>query len=126
MAGDQRDPLEVLRFELYLLQQGAYRAATAAGKPLSYFQDSPTCLDFGETDNRSSCRNCLLIQFIPGTDQNETAACRKMPLDSHGNTIGSLERRYNRDVVEHAVFGWLQHTVARLEREQHREMVALP
>lgn len=126
MSGDQRDPLEVLRFELYLFQQGAYRGATGRGVPLSYFQDSPTCLNFGETDSRRSCRRCLLTQFVSGQYQNETAACRTIPLDQHGSTIASLERQYNRDTVEQAVLVWLQKTVARLEREHRREMVALP
>lgn len=126
MAGDQRDPLEVLRFELDLFQQGAYRAATSGARPPSYFRDSPTCLDFPEVDSRHSCRKCLLTQFIPGNDQNETSACRKIPLDQHGNTIASLERGYNRETVEQAVFGWLRETVAKLEREHRQGMVAVP
>jgi hypothetical protein len=68
----------------------------------------------------------LLSEFIPGNYQNETAACRKIPLDKVGNTIASLERGYNRDAVEQAVFGWVRETVAKLESEQHREMAALP
>ncbi len=123
MSADRRDPLEVLRFELYLLQQGAYRGTmTRNGVPLSYFQDSPTCLNFAETDSRRSCRTCLLTQFIPGNYQNETAACRKIPLDASGTTIASLDRGYNRVAVEQAVFGWLRETVAKLERERQQEV----
>lgn len=125
MSAGQRDPLEVLRFELYLLQQGAYReTVTRSGAPLSYFQDSPTCLNFAESGSRRSCRACLLTQFIPGNYQNETAACRKIPLDANGNTIAALDRRYNRAVVERAVVGWLQETVAKLERERQQEAMA--
>ncbi len=127
MSADQRDTLEVLRFELYLLQQGAYREdGTRSGAPLSYFRDSPTCLNFAEADSRRSCRPCLLTQFIPGNYQNETAACRKIPLDANGNTIASLDRRYNRAAVERAVIGWLQETVAKLERERQQELVTHP
>ncbi len=125
MAADQRDRLEVLRFELYLLEQGAYRSATTGrGKPLSYFHDSPTCLNFAETGNRRPCCQCLLAEFIPGEFQNETAACQTIPLDEHGNTIASLERGYNRAAVEHAVSGWLRKTVAGLERRG--ELVGCP
>ena len=126
MAVDQRDMLEVLRFELYLLEQGAYRGSTMGGAPLSYFKDSPTCIDFAETGGRHSCRKCLLSEFIPGQYQNETVACRRIPLDDAGNTIGSLEQRYNRFDVEQAIFGWLRKTVARLERERRQDLVACP
>ena len=127
MVGDQRDALEVLRFELYLLQQGSYRAGTNRhGAPLSYFQDSPTCLDFAERDSRHSCRQCLLSEFIPGHFRNETAACRKIPLDTQGNTIASLDGRYNRAAVEQAISGWLRETVAKLERERQQESVMHP
>ncbi len=125
MAADQRDTLEVLRFELYLLQQGAYRCATNwRGSPLRYFRDSPTCLDFGDADSRRSCGKCLLNDFIPGDYQNETAACHRIPLDAQGNSIASLDRGYNRLAVERAVFGWLRETVARLEHERRQELVA--
>lgn len=120
MASDPRDALEVLRFELYLLEQGAYRAAGAGGRPLSIFRDSPTCLDFLES-RRRSCRQCLLSDFIPVQFQNETIACHRIALDETGNTIGSLEREYNRVAVERAVFGWLRGIVARLERERRLE-----
>ncbi len=127
MAADQRDMLEVLRFELYLLEQGAYRGVTSRSRaPLSYFQDSPTCINFGETANRRSCRECLLSEFIPGRFQNETTACERMPLDDAGTTVRSLQRGYNRVAVEQAVLGWLRDTVARIERERRRELVACP
>lgn len=127
MAGDQRDRLEVLRFELYLVQQGAYRDACARrGSVLSYFKDSPTCLNFGETGKRRPCHNCLLTEFIPGNYQNETQACHAIPLDEQGNTIASLNRRYNRLAVEQALFGWLRRTVASLERERQQELVMCP
>src|SRR5690349_7760735 len=109
MAADQRDALEVLRFELYLIEHGAYHVSIPRrGTPLAFFRDSPTCLDFGEDDSRRSCRKCLLSEFIPGTYQDETTACRRIPLDTTGNTIHSLDGRYNRNTVEGAVFHWLR------------------
>jgi hypothetical protein len=127
MAVDQRDRLEVLSFELYLLQQGGYRATHNVRRTaLSLFRDSPTCLNFGETRARRPCRECLLAEFIPGKYQNETAACHRIPLDAQGNTIASLGRGYNRLVVEQAVYGWLRETVTKLERERRQELVACP
>ena len=121
MATDQRDALEVLRFELYLIEQGAYHVAERRAAPLAFFKDSPTCLDFGENDGRNSCRNCLLSEFIPGRYQNETAACHRIPLDAAGNTIHSLGGAYNRVAVEQAVFGWLKGTVTRIECDRREE-----
>ena len=126
MAGDQRDTLEVLRFELDLLQRGGYRTSRVAAAPLSFFRDSPTCLDFAGAAKPRACRNCLLTEFIPGQDRNKTQACHDIPLDEHGNTIASLQRGYNHVAVEQAVVGWLRQTVARLERERRLELVACP
>lgn len=102
MARDCRDLLEVLRFELYILQPGACRNANVGSRaPLSF------------------------AEFIPGNHQNETPACHTIPLGEQGNTIAaSLGRGYNRLAVAGAVFGWLRETVARLERERRQELVA--
>lgn len=126
MPRDHRDILEVLRFELYLLEQGGYRAGDTGSRPLTFFRDSPTCLNFGESERLRPCRDCLLSRFIPGQAQNETPACHAIPLDAQGNTIASLCRSYNRPAVEAAVFGWLRETVASLEHEHSRELVPCP
>jgi hypothetical protein len=124
MARDHRDVLEVLRFELYLLQQGDYRAGSTSGRAQrSYFSDSPTCLNFGGNAGGRPCAECLLADFVPGNYQNETWACHTIPLDGHGNTIASLGRGYNRVAVEKAVLGWLRETVGRLERERQQDQV---
>lgn len=122
MAADQRDALEVLRFELYLIRQGAYRVTRHGRAPLEFFKDSPTCLDFAETDQRHSCGKCLLSDFIPGKYQYETSACHTIPLDAAGNSIRTLKQGYNRLAVERAICGWLRDTVMRLEHERGQEL----
>jgi hypothetical protein len=118
MARDMRDPLEVLRFELAFLQSGGYRSE---GNRPHFFYDSVTCWNFGNPGLRKPCRNCLLADFIPELSHNERLACRSIPLDDDGNTIASLERRYNRAEVERAVSSWVGQTVARLERKCPQE-----
>jgi len=51
MATDDRDVLEVLNFELAFLEQGGYgRSVRTPWKPTSIFQDSISCLNFGEPE----------------------------------------------------------------------------
>ncbi|MGC2323502.1 MAG: hypothetical protein WA463_12815, partial [Terriglobales bacterium] len=66
MAKDDRDILEVLKFELAFLEQGGYgRSVRTPWKPTSIFQDSITCLNFGEPERVHPCSECLLIDFVP-------------------------------------------------------------
>ena len=66
MATDDRDVLEVLKFELAFLEQGGYgRSVRTPWKPTSIFQDSISCLNFGEPERVHPCAECLLIDFVP-------------------------------------------------------------
>ncbi len=66
MAQDDRDVLEVLKFELAFLEQGGYgRSVRTPWKPTSIFQDSISCLNFGEPERVHPCSECLLIDFVP-------------------------------------------------------------
>jgi len=47
MIKDDRDPLEVLRFELRFLEDGGYgRSPRAPRRPPLIFEDSLTCMNF--------------------------------------------------------------------------------
>lgn len=119
MASDERDVLEVLKFELNFLLQGGYgRSVHTPWKPTSIFQDSLSCLNFGEAEKVHPCNECLLIDFVPQQFRNETVPCHHIPLNPSGQTVDGAEQRYNREQLEEALVAWLRATIERIEKER--------
>jgi len=119
MATDNRDLLEALKFELSFLEQGGYgRSVHTPWKPTSLFQDSLTCLNFGEKEKVHPCNECMLYQFVPEDSQNETVPCHHIPLDEKGTTLNSLDRGYNQLELEESLREWLRATIQKLEAQQ--------
>ncbi len=119
MAKDARDILEVLKFELNFLEQGGYgRSVKTPWKPTSVFQDSLTCINFGDPGRSQPCDHCLLYDFVPHEAQSESVPCHHIPLTESGKTLEQLDRGYNQQEMEEAVIGWLRRTIDRLERER--------
>jgi len=116
---DERDVLEVLKFELNFLEQGGYgRSVHAPRTPTSIFQDSITCLNFGEPQRVHPCSECMLIDFVPDAFRNENIPCHHIPLTTAGETVASLDSRDNQAKLEQAAITWLRAVVARLEKER--------
>lgn len=119
MANDDRDILEVLKFELQFLEQGGYgRSVRTPWKPTQIFQDSISCLNFGEPDRPHPCDECLLMQFVPGEHRGESVPCHHIPLTPDGETVDTLERQETQLALEERVAEWLRKTIARIEAER--------
>ena len=117
---DERDVLEVLKFELNFLEQGGYgRSVHAPRQPTSIFQDSISCLNFGEPERSHPCSECMLIDFVPESCRQEDVPCHHIPLSPRGETVASLESRDQQQRLEEAVIAWLRAVIARLEKERH-------
>jgi len=122
MSSDPRDVLEVLKFELKFLEDGGYgRSVRTPWKPTSLFQDSISCLNFGEKEKVHPCNECLLYDFVPPDKRDETVPCHHIPLEAGGQTIESLDRGHNQQTLEESLKKWLRSTIARLEEEQARK-----
>ena len=118
---DDRDVLEVLKFELHFLEQGGYgRSVHAPQKPTSVFQDSITCLNFGEPQRVHPCSECMLIDFVPDAYRNENVPCHHIPLTTDGETVSSLESRDNQAKLEQATIDWLRAVIARIEEDRQK------
>ncbi|MGE5205705.1 MAG: hypothetical protein ACM3PW_08815 [Chlamydiota bacterium] len=118
MPEDDRDLLEVLKFELSFLEHGGYgRSVRTPWKPTSIFEDSLTCLNFDDPGHTHPCRECLLFAFVPETSRNETVPCHHIPLNHKGDTLASLDKGYNQLELEENLKNWLRNTIQRLERE---------
>jgi len=118
MARDNRNLLDVLKFELDFLEQGGYgRLPREAWRARFVFEDSPTCMNFNSKD-REPCEECLLMQFVPENARTEQVPCIHIPLSAHGETLDSLYRTGTQQEIEEALGTWLRTTIRRLEAEK--------
>jgi hypothetical protein len=116
---DERDVLEVLKFELNFLEQGGYgRSVHAPQVPTRIFQDSISCLNFGDPQRPHPCSECMLIDFVPDSKRQEDVPCHHIPLSPAGETVATLEARDRQHKLEEAVIVWLRAVIARMEKER--------
>jgi hypothetical protein len=121
MSKDNRNLLDVLKFELEFLEQGGYgRLPREAWRPRFIFEDSPTCMNFNSKD-REPCSECLLMQFVPEDARKEQTPCIHIPLSLSGDTLDSLYRTGTQQEIEAALGDWLRATIHRLDVEQKRQ-----
>ncbi len=119
MARDDRDILEVLKFELSFLEQGGYgRSVRTPWKPTSIFQDSISCLNFGDPQRTHPCSECLLMDFVPPEERGTEVPCHHIPLNQTGETVDSVNRYDNQQELEEKVREWLKAMIARLEERR--------
>ena len=119
MPKDERDVLEVLRFELEFLEKGGYgRSPRTPWRPQLIFEDSPTCMNYDSKENPAPCGDCLLMQFVPGESREKKVPCRHIVLDELGETIDSLYRTGNQQEIEESLGAWLRKTIRKLELER--------
>jgi hypothetical protein len=120
MQCDERDLLEVLKFELNFLKDGGYgRSPRTPWRPSYIFEDSPTCLNYDAKENRASCSECVLMHLVPLERRLAKIPCRHIPLNASGETLDSLYRCGNQREIEEAVASWLKETIVRLEEERN-------
>ena len=118
MLKDERDLLEVLKFELKFLEDGGYgRSPSARWRPQLIFEDSPTCMNVN-CEEHGPCTDCVLIHLVPPEFRSAEIPCRHIPMNSSGETLDSLYRHDDQGEIEDVVGSWLRKTIARLEKER--------
>jgi hypothetical protein len=123
MSRDDRNLLDVLKFELEFLEQGGYgRLPREAWRPRLVFEDSPTCMNFNSKD-REPCTECLLMQLVPESARKEQTPCIHIPLSSNGQTLDSLYRTGTQQEIEEALGAWLRKTICGLEAEKANQPI---
>lgn len=83
--------------------------------PVSVFQDSKTCLNFGYSYRVHACGVCLLHVFVPEPGRVAEIPCHHIPLDHAGTTVEALEAEGNPKVIEEKVKCWLRARISELE-----------
>ncbi len=118
MQKDERDLLEVLKFELKFLEDGGYgRSPNARWQAQLIFEDSPTCMNFNSQE-QGPCSECVLIQLVPPEFRSAEIPCRHIPFDKSGETLDSLYRYGDQGEIEEVFGNWLRATILRLEEER--------
>jgi len=108
--------LEVLRFELKFLEDGGYgRSPRTPWRATNIFEDSPTCLNFGDPSHPHPCNECFLMQFVPEEKQGERVPCHFIPLTAKGETVDDFYRWGTQIEVEEALKNWLRKEIKRIE-----------
>ncbi len=119
MQRDERDLLEVLRFELQFLKDGGYgRSPKTSWRPQYIFEDSLTCMNYDSKENPGPCSDCVLMYLVPPELRSAKTPCRHIPLNDSGETLDSLYRYSNQCEIEETVERWLQATIHRLEEQR--------
>src|SRR5215469_3472647 len=127
MQKDERDALEVLKFELNFIEKGGYGLSPREPwRPKLIFEDSPTCMNYDCKENPGPCSDCILMRWVRRESHEEKVRCRHIALGPSGETLDSLYRWGDQREIEEAVTSWLRSTIEKLERQRelsHREMV---
>ena len=119
MATDDRDILDILRFELRFLEDGGYgRSPHAPWRAPAIFEDSPICPNFCDPARPHPCESCRLEQFVPDGQKKESIPCRFIPLTQEGLTVEDLYRTGSQTEMEEALAKWLRAQIERIERER--------
>jgi hypothetical protein len=119
MQKDERDLLEVLKFELQFLEDGGYgRSPRTPWRPQYIFEDSLTCMNYDSKENPGPCSDCVLMHLVPPERRFEKIPCRHIPFNVFGETLDSLYRCSTQQEIEEAAAGWLRDTIQHLEQER--------
>jgi hypothetical protein len=104
---------------LKFLEEGGYsRAPFTPWRAPFIFEDSPSCLNFGDTARPHPCIECLLTQLVPQEFRKKDVPCRFIPLNDKGQTIDSLYRTGTQEEIEEALRNWLRREIGRIEAER--------
>lgn len=116
MEKDERDLLDVLKFELEFLEKGGYGKSPRQSWRFQYiFEDSPTCMNYDSKENPGPCSDCVLMQLVPPEVRDSKIPCRHIPLNAEGETLDSLYRYAEQHEIEERFGKWLRTTIAKIE-----------
>jgi hypothetical protein len=116
MAQDEREMLELLRFELKFLEDGGYgRSPRTPWRP-----------NLGDPARPHPCSECLLMKFVPDESQNEKFPCRFIPLNEAGQTVDYFYRCGTQLEMEEALAAWLRRQITRIEQQLAKSTTTWP
>jgi hypothetical protein len=119
MRSDDAEILKMFRSELKFLEDGGYgHSPRLPWHPSHVFEESPTCLNFGDPTQPHPCRECALINFVPSLFRLESAPCRFIPLTDTRETSYDSYRSGTQVELEEALACWLNKQIGRMAKQQ--------
>ena len=119
MVKDERDLLTLLQEELSFIESGGYgRSVRTPWLPKSIFQDSLSCLNYGDPDRVHPCTECQLIDFVAPEHRSENVPCHHITLDAAGDTVEDFETDGSESKGERLVKDWLRARIQELESKK--------
>jgi hypothetical protein len=116
MPKDDRDLLDVLKFELQVLERGGYGSSPREPwRQHLAFEDSPSCMNYDTKDHPEPCDECVLMQLVPPNQRGEKIPCRRIPLTKQGETLEDLYKYGTQQEIEDAMREWLRSTIQQIE-----------
>lgn len=123
-AKDERDILELLKEELAFIEQGGYgRSVRTPWLPKSAFQDSLTCINYGDPNHTHPCNECQLMDFVGDDHHAEQVPCHYIPLNAAGETIEDLEAQDNQAKLEATLKSWMRAKIKEIEEARAKAKV---
>lgn len=117
MTQDDRDMLQMLKFELSFLEDGGYgRSPHAPWRAPAVFEDSPICPNFSDPGRPHLCETCRLQRFVPDDRRAESIPCRFIPLTKDGQTVEDFYRTASQVEMEEALAHWLRTEIKKIEQ----------
>ncbi|MGA9799206.1 MAG: hypothetical protein WBQ68_09360 [Terriglobales bacterium] len=127
MAKDERDLLDLLKFELKFLEDGGYgRSPRTPWRRPTVFEDSLTCPNFGDPAHTHPCSECLLMEFVPAELKDQVSPCRLIPLTPKGETAEYFYRCGTQLELEEALAGWLRDQISQIEDLREKASRTVP
>lgn len=119
MTQDDRDILDLLKFELNFLEDGGYgRSPQSPWRAPAIFEDSPICPNFCDPARPHPCESCLLEQFVPENRRGDAIPCRFIALTNDGQTVEDFYRTGSQIEMEEALAKWLRAQIKKIESER--------
>ena len=119
MPKDDRDLLDVLKFELQVLERGGYGSSPREPwRQHLAFEDSPSCMNYDARENPAPCEECVLMQLVPPDQRGAKIPCRHIPLTKEGETLEYLYKCGTQQEIEDAMRNWLRSTIQQIESQR--------
>jgi hypothetical protein len=119
MTQDERETLDLLKFELKFLEDGGYgRSPRTPWRAPRIFEDSPSCLNFNDPSRPHPCPECALMQFVPEPCRDEPIPCAFIPIGPHGEDVDYFYRCGTQPELEEALAGWLRKQIVLFEEQR--------
>src|SRR4029077_20853434 len=93
MPKDDRDLLDVLKFELKVLERGGYGSSPREPwRQHLAFEDSPSCMNYDPRENPAPGVEVGMMQRVPHDQRGTKSPCRQIHLTKEGETLENLYR----------------------------------